>query len=67
MDPIIFGNGVRKLRLTRKSGMAVFFDVGKSIDMMSITGLLFIIGFKDFLADIFIQVRLGKVLSGRYG
>ncbi len=33
--------------------------------MMSITGIIYN-WIKDFLADIFIQVRIGKVLSGRY-
>ncbi len=66
MDPIIcLETGVKKAQVNKESGMAVFFDVGKSIDMMSITGIIYN-WIKDFLADIFIQVRIGKVLSGRY-
>ncbi len=35
------------------------------LDMMGITGIIYN-WIKDFLADRFIQVRIGKVLSGRY-
>ncbi len=35
------------------------------LDMMCITGIIYN-WIKDFLADRFIQVRIGKVLSGRY-
>ncbi len=57
--------------------MAVFFDVEKAydmvwkealmikLDMIGITGRIYN-WIKDFLFDRFIQVRIGKVLSGRY-
>ncbi len=42
MDPIIcLETGVKKAQVNKESGMAVFFDVGKSIDMMSITGIIY--------------------------
>ncbi len=78
MDPIIcLETGVKKAQVNKESGMAVFFEVEKAydmiwkeglmikLDMMSITGIIYN-WIKDFLADRFIQVRIGKVLSGRY-
>ncbi len=78
MDPIIcLETGVKKAQVNKESGMAVFFEVEKAydmiwkeglmikLDMMSITGIIYN-WIKDILADRFIQVRIGKVLSGRY-
>ncbi len=78
MDPIIcLETGVKKAQVNKESGMAVFLMSEKAydmiwkeglmikLDMISITGIIYN-WIKDFLADRFIQVRIGKVLSGRY-
>ncbi len=78
MDPIIcLETGVKKAQVNKELVMAVFVDVEKAydmiwkeglmikLDMMIITGIIYN-WIKDFLADRFIQVRIGKVLSGRY-
>ncbi len=78
MDPIIcLETDVKKAQVNKESVMAVFFDVEKAYDMVWKEGLMIkldMIGItgrnynliKDFLFDRFIQVRIGKVLSGRY-
>ncbi len=78
MDPIIcLETGVKKAQVNKELVMAVFFEVEKAydmiwkeglmikLDMMGITAIIYN-WIKDFLADRFIQVRIGKVLSGRY-
>ncbi len=60
MDPIIcLETGVKKAQVNKESGMAVFFDVGKSIDMMSITGIIYI-GLKIFWLIYLFKSELGK-------
>ncbi len=78
MDPIIcLETDLKKAQVNKESVMAVFYDVEKAYDMIWKEGLMIkldIMGItgriynwiKYFLADKFIQVRIGKVLSGRY-
>ncbi len=78
MDPIIcLETEVKKDQVNKESVMAVFFDVEKAydmvwkealmikLDMIGITGRTYN-WIKGFWFDRFIQVRIGKFLSGRY-
>ena len=77
MDPVLcLETEIRKAHVNKESVMAVFFDVEKAYDMVWKEGLMIklnMIGIagrtynwiKYFLLDIFLQVRIGKALSGR--
>ena len=78
MDPVMcLETEIRKAHVDKESVMAVFFDVEKAYDIVWKEGLMIklnLIGIagrtynwiKYFLLDRFIQVRIGKALSGRY-